>query len=352
MAKKNFFFVLFFLALTAAGWSLFNYWPPEDSFGGFDFPIIDTHAHLYWSADENPEAAYEVAVKTNRAVNFDYFFLEPQPFTDRSKPTYDNEIFTELNHEYFLSGGGSLSPMIIQYAETEEIDEDVKREFQTKAEKILASGALGFGELLALHLSLREGHPFAAVRPSHPLFLLLADIAAANNVPIDLHMELVSEDMTTPEWITKKSEANPLVLKADLEDFKILLNHNKNAKIIWAHAGWDNTGERTVEVMRKLLEEHANLYMSLKISPESLAETRPIDTNGNLKDEWRQLFTDFSNRFVVGTDQHYSTEKLAEKKWEGIKKILEQLPVETTKKIAYENAVEIFNLSLSQSFSR
>jgi prevent-host-death family protein len=36
------------------------------------------------------------------------------------------------------------------------------------------------------------------------------------------------------------------------------------ARIVWLHAGWDLTGERTVALMRFLLSRHADLFISIK----------------------------------------------------------------------------------------
>ncbi len=84
----------------------------------------------------------------------------------------------------------------------------------------------------------------------HPLMLLLADIAAGHNVPIDLHMEAVPQDMTSPENL---KAPNPPRLHGNFAPLERLLSHNPRANLIWAHAGQDNTGYRTPELMRALL---------------------------------------------------------------------------------------------------
>ena len=98
----------------------------------------------------------------------------------------------------FLAGGKSLNALIHEYANSREVSAAVLRRFEERAEEILRLGAVGFGEMAALHLSTREPHPFEEADPDHPLFLLLADIAARHGVPIDLHMEAVVEELLTP----------------------------------------------------------------------------------------------------------------------------------------------------------
>ncbi len=75
------------------------------------------------------------------------------------------------------------------------LPEDVRR-FQKEAMVIIDSGAVGFGEIAAEHFSSGRGrHRYESTRPDHPLLLVLADIAAQNAMPIDLHMEAVPQDM-------------------------------------------------------------------------------------------------------------------------------------------------------------
>jgi len=52
---------------------------------------------------------------------------------------------------------------------------------------------------------------------------------------------------------------NPASLHENITAFRRLLDHNPRARIVWVHAGWDLTGERTVALMRSLLEAHRNL---------------------------------------------------------------------------------------------
>ena len=97
--------------------------------------------------------------------------------------------------------------------------------------------------------------------------LLLADIAAEHNMPIVLHTEAVPQDMALPAPL--KSPPNPPRLHANIAALGRLAAHNPRAKIIWAHAGSDNTGYRTPEICRTMLMAHPNVYMEIKIDPVS-----------------------------------------------------------------------------------
>ena len=163
----------------------------------------------------------------------------------------------------FLGGGGSLNPMLHRYRDAAAVDDAVKRQSEQTAEAIVASGALGFGEIAVVHASLMPAHPFEEVNADHPLLLLLSDIAARRNVVIDLHLDLVAEP-TAPRG-RLAAGANPPQFKPNLDAFERLLSHNAAARIVWAHAGSDFIGHWTVQRSRALLSAHPNLYMSLRL---------------------------------------------------------------------------------------
>ena len=171
------------------------------------------------------------------------------------------------------------------------------------------------------------------------MMLLLADIAAEHNVPIDLHMEALPETIPTPK---EYGPPNPPELHGNIAAFERLLAHNRRAKIIWAHAGSDNIGYRTPELSRRLLQAHPNLYMEIKFDPGFPGKDPPI-VDGKLKPEWLKLYSDFPDRFIIGSDQHFdppATAPLARAQQNAL--LLNQLPPDVRKRIAMENALRIY----------
>jgi predicted TIM-barrel fold metal-dependent hydrolase len=248
-----------------------------------------------------------------------------------------------------LGGGGSLNVMIHQAGRSDLVNPDIKARFEKKADEIISKGAIGFGELAAEHFSFNYDHPYESVPTDHPLFLLLADLAAKHNVPVDIHMEAIPKDMPLPDRpVLKKSGNNPKTLKENLSAFERLLAHNPKTKIIWAHVGWCNTGFRTPSLCRELFQKHSNLYMSFKLSPDSLPETRPISEDKmTIKPEWLQLIKDFPDRFIIGTDQFYvspGARPIGPQKTEATKYFMILLPPELARQIGIENPIRIFNL--------
>jgi hypothetical protein len=99
--------------------------------------------------------------------------------------------------------------------------------------------------------------------------------------------------------------ANPPVLPANFAAFERLLAHNRGARIIWAHAGSDNLGQWTVELSRRALTAHPNLFMSLRMAPAHVPRNHPLNPVGAIKPGWLPLLRDFPDRFVIGGDQFF-----------------------------------------------
>lgn len=324
--------------------------------GQQDRIVIDTHAHLYWEARSRGSAdpAAKTALEIMDRLGIQKTLIMPPPFPPDNPEKYDYRELIQATKKYpgrfaVFGGGGSLNPMI-HSIRPDEVTPDIRRSFEEMATEILRNGAIGFGELTAEHFSLHTGHPYLSTRPDHPLFLLLADIAAKYDVPIDLHMEAVPQDMPLPK---KLGPPNPGTLHENIAALERLLSHNRNARIIWAHAGWDNTGFRTTELMHQLLQRHANLYMSIKIQRPLYPQNMPLDSKGQIPSEWLDLIGSFPDRFVIGSDIFYGvsgevtwgtpsgeSQSREDPTWVFLRK----LPPDLARKLAYENVVQIYKL--------
>lgn len=317
---------------------------------------IDTHVHLdgvyrvHGSLISDYGKAADTALTTMNRLGIQKSLIMPPPFPPAHPNRYDYEDLAEVAKKNpqrfaFLGGGGSLNAMIQESVRSGQLTPDLRRKFEEKATEVLRAGALGFGEMTAEHLSFNPLHPYESAPPDHPLFLLLADIAARHDVPIDLHMEAVPRDMPLPPRFN--IPPNPSILRENLLRFERLLSHNRNARIIWVHAGSDNTGHWTVSLMRRLLEAHPNLYMSVKVDQISFPRNRPVNENGQIRPEWVELIRSFPDRFFIGSDQMYGIPGLTPIRppfSEGPRAFLDQLPPDLARKVAYENAVRIYKL--------
>jgi len=302
-------------------------------------------------------AANIVSFMNNMDVEKAIVIPPPQvpPFPGRGG-TYEQCLLLIENapERFYLGGGGGiLSPLIYKY-EAAEVTPLVQLQFRKKAEKLIKAGIVVFGEMSALHLSMHEGHVFSEVAPDHPLFLLLADISAKYDIPINLHMEPVPEDMPTPDSMLNASSNNPDTLKANIEALENLLAHNREAKIVWQHIGWDNLGYMTIELLTDLLNKHPNLYVALRVEYRRLKmdrsgpmENRIVDTNWKVRPEWINFVTKFSDRIVIGSDDFMGMIRQQSRPKDSFVEtwsILDQFTEEIAQKIGRDNAVLIYNL--------
>jgi predicted TIM-barrel fold metal-dependent hydrolase len=308
-------------------------------------PFVEEHAHF---DEKDLDGAIRSALSALGRENAAMIFFHALPDTFDHPGRYDSEILLAAVKQHpgklaMTGGGGTLNAMIIQSAATGDAGPAVQKKFKERAEELLREGVVGFGEMTAEHFN--GATPYQYAPADHPLFLLLADIAAAHKVPIDLHMEAVPQDMPLPSRL--KSPPNAPRLHANIAAFERLLSHDPRAKIIWAHLGSDNTGFRTVELDRTLLQAHPNLYMEIKTDPAAHGLNYPLAEDGKIKPEWFKLFTDFPDRFIIGSDQHYPEPKGEDRRWQEAVLLLNQLPADVRKRIGTENVAAIYGNSVA-----
>ena len=154
---------------------------------------------------------------------------------------------------------------------------------------------------------------------------------------IDIHMEAVPEDMPMP---LARLGPSPAELHANIAAFERLLDHNREAKVVWAHAGWDLTGERRVPLMRSLLDRHPNLYMSIKIDSAGFPGIKPMG-QGGVRPGWLAMLRTFPDRFVIGSDLFFgeNTERL-----ERAREFIDALPPDLAQLVGRENALRLYRL--------
>jgi predicted TIM-barrel fold metal-dependent hydrolase len=269
------------------------------------------------------------------------FFLMP-PDTFDHPGHFDAEVLLPSAKKYpgklaVLGGGGTLNAMIVQSVASGDSGTAVRNKFRDRAEELLREGVVGFGEMSAEHFD--GATPYQYAPPDHPLYLMLADIAAQHDVPIDIHMEAVPSAMPLPADL--KSPPNPPQLHANIAAFERLLAHNPRARIIWAHAGADGTGFRTPDLCRRLLLAHPNLYMEIKADPLAHGKNYPL-AGGKIKPDWLKLFEDFPDRFIIGSDQHYPEAQGQPQRWQEMVLLFNQLPEDLRRKIGTENIAHIY----------
>jgi hypothetical protein len=119
----------------------------------------------------------------------------------------------------------------------------------------------------------------------------------------------------------------------DEQALELLLGHDRNAKLIWAHTGFSVAPARVAE----LFEKYPHLMGELSFRGGI------TDGAGNLTPEWKELFARHSDRFLLGSDTwiHPRWEQYDEI-MDGYRRWLAQLPPDQARRVAHENAARLF----------
>jgi hypothetical protein len=273
-------------------------------------PVVDAHVHLIGgrAPPRDFDGGAKAALEAMDRFGIAQAIILPPPQID-AQHIYDHDEIAKAiggrrDRFAFLGGGGSLNPMLHRFGGESAVSVEVQRAFRTIAQKIIDAGAAGFGEIASLHISARRGHPYEFAPADHPLLKLLADIAADHGMPIDLHMDAVAGRASPPERFAEGH--NPPVLPDTLAAFERLLSHNTRAKIVWAHGGSDPLGAMTPMAIDRLMQEHGNLFVSLRIVGSGAPMHNKLLAPGGLDPAWRSLLLRHPDRFVIGTDSFFA----------------------------------------------
>jgi len=159
-------------------------------------------------------------------------------------------------------------------------------------------------------------------------------IARFNYVGIgEFHIYGADADSPVMRRIVEIAKTNNLVLHAhsDADAIERLFAQNPNARILWAHSGF-----AAPEKVRDMLRKYKTLWADLAFRSEH-------GNGGKVDPAWREAFTEFPDRFMVGTDtftpeRWYYIEEHA--KWS--RAWLTDLPQDLAERIAYKNFEALF----------
>jgi len=300
-------------------------------------------------------AAADNLVQLMDAYGVQTVLLLPPPQTTGQKGVkngfQENLIAVQAHPDRLaLVAGGSILNPIIHEINAADVSQEDKTRFRMEAEQLVELGIKGFGEMSVLHLAMQERHNYSQAPADHPLFLLLADIAAMHDIPIDIHMEAVPELIQTPKALSHVSH-NPENIPATIPGLERLLQYNREAKIVWQHIGWDNTGYMTPKLLSRLLEDHPNLYLALRVeelSPaRSFVPNRIVGENNVIRTEWLKFITQYASRIMIGSDEFIGVPGVTRRMPQSFRKtweMLKQFSPDVAYLIGSQNALRIYNL--------
>lgn len=291
----------------------------------FEGRYIDVHTHI------SPAGmSLEQIIATMDSEGIDKMIIMKVPAnTSETQAQYGiPEVAQQYPDRFIALYGGEAITMLETAATSGNYTKADEKKFASLLESEMASGKYkGFGEIGLRHFIPKQesGATDLTIAGDHPWMFIMSDIAAKYNVPIDIHMEATDET---------------------IRSFEILLDYNKNTKIIWDHAGWSSTGMSTPAIVGQLMNKHSNLYLSIKMRNDKSAssEVNILNADKTITPEWMTLFKEYPDRFMIGSDikAGIRADEFSYVKDHLI--VLGQLPSEILKQIERENAIEIFGI--------
>jgi len=155
----------------------------------------------------------------------------------------------------------------------------------------------------------------------------------------EFHVSGADADLPVVRRMVELARQYKIFLHAhsDADAVERMFRQDPGALILWAHSGFDQADR-----VRAMLGKHQTLWADLAFRTDHAP-------GGKLDPAWRKLFTDFPDRFMVGTDTftperwHYVVEHASYSRgW------LAQLPSELADNIAYRNAERLAARTMGQ----
>ena len=149
----------------------------------------------------------------------------------------------------------------------------------------------------------------------------------------EFHLYGDDADLPVPRRLMALAKQHQLVLHAhsDADAVERIFQQYPQARVLWAHSGFERP-----EAVAALLRKHKNLWADLAFRSEHGGA-------GQVPPEWRALFDEFPDRFMVGTDTYtperwfYVNEHASwSRAW------LATLPPPLAERIAWKNAEALF----------
>ena len=153
----------------------------------------------------------------------------------------------------------------------------------------------------------------------------------------EFHLYGADADLPVPRRLVQLARSHDLVLHAhsDIDAVERLFAQWPDAKILWAHSGFESPDR-----VRAMLRKHRNLWCDLAFRSDHGA-------GGRVDPQWRALFLEFPDRFMVGTDT-FTPERwpfiVEHARWS--RAWLADLPAEIAERIAWKNGEALFGAAL------
>jgi len=144
----------------------------------------------------------------------------------------------------------------------------------------------------------------------------------------EFHLYGADADLPVPRRMVQLARQHGLMLHAhsDADTVERLFTQWPEARILWAHAGFEKP-----ERVRAMLRKHTNLWADLAYRTDYASNGKPLP-------EWREVFLEFPDRFMLGTDTYVPERwRMVDENARWSREWLKDLPPEVAERIAWRN---------------
>jgi Tat protein secretion system quality control protein TatD with DNase activity len=306
---------------------------------GYSGPLIDGHAH-WGSAFVTDEilARYRSNGVVAQIVMPRYLGVREDPAT-----TDEKVIAIAQSHPgqmFVLAGMQRPDFTFMDWNAPNSAAQKILSEID---QKLAQRKVFGIGEVLVRHWAYagdggRIGNHAEINQTFDSVFIRqIASVAIRHDVPVVIHMEAY------PEL---------------LEQLERVLKELPRLNLVWAHG----CGRLNPTKIHEILERNPALYCDLSNMtntggygsgwPRAELFTSKMEEGGVFLESYKKVILDFPDRFFVGMDVAHQSRWVMqegntfEKRVQRTRALLGLLPIETARKLAFENAMQIFKIKL------
>jgi len=298
--------------------------------------IIDTHVHFLKGLDDGgvPEVLEKIA---NAKVSRVLVLPTPNEGINRYKQANASERrrFVELGGE--AAGRLCSTTELTTWMDNANRDGYSETDWQERLGRLKDDlenqNCLGIGEIGPYHFAKKPGMAEIKFPFNFKPMMDVVALAAAKQVPLDVHAEPMTADGKSYE-------------QKIFSGIALWFAKYPNLKLILSHSAMTNSTN-----LRALFIKYPRLMVNfkiVKIGGNLLWDRLQPITNLDLAlfEDWALLMEEFPDRFMIGTDSRFGSEQYQGKRYrrniKKIRQILGSLNKKAAKQIAYKNAERVF----------
>jgi hypothetical protein len=260
-------------------------------------PLFDAHLHYNEEAFVAPHPLPDVLARMQRSG--------VRAIVANSRPNDGTRTLAGARAQTRAAG-----VMVVPFVRLYRNRADYSGWFQDESIVEMVQRELAAGTPAGPYRGLGEFHLYDSANANGPVARKLMQLAQEKNLAVLAHVDDAAIDL--------------------------LMAHAPEARLIWAHTG---IGGAPVERVRALLVKYPKLMGELSYRPGL------TDAQGGLSAPWKALLTEFSERFLIGSDTWINA------RWEGYEALmadtrrwLADLPPVAAQRIAWDNGARLFGL--------